>query len=85
VSDGTLFALAAKSRAFEPVAGYHFYVSYPPIPWFGAMAFGYGLAHLAYGGAVARRSPLIGPGAAFLALFAIARVLEISVEKQFAT
>jgi uncharacterized membrane protein len=51
-------------------------VSYPPIPWFGAMAFGYGLAHLAYGGAAPRRRPLVGFGAGFLALFAIARWLE---------
>src|SRR5262245_42961523 len=72
---GTLFALAAKSRDFEPVAGYHFYVSYPPIPWFGAMAFGYGLAHLAYGAVATRRLPLVGFGAGFLALFAVARAL----------
>jgi uncharacterized membrane protein len=51
-------------------------VSYPPIPWFGAMAFGYGLAHLVYGfpGAVAaRRRPLVWFGAGFLALFVIVR------------
>ena len=29
---GTVFALATKSRDFEPMAGYHFFVSYPPIP-----------------------------------------------------
>src|SRR5262245_16781056 len=74
---GTLFALAAKSRDFEPVSGYHFYVSYPPIPWFGAMAFGYGLAHLAYGGEAARRRLLVAFGAVFLALFAILRSLEL--------
>jgi uncharacterized membrane protein len=45
---GTLLALATRSRDFEPVAGYHFFVSYPPIPWFGVMALGYGLAALVY-------------------------------------
>src|SRR5262249_61924005 len=52
---GTLWALATRSRDFEPVAGYHFYVSYPPIPWFGVMALGHGLAALAYGGGAPRR------------------------------
>lgn len=74
---GTVWALATKSRDFEPVAGYHFFVSYPPIPWFGAMAFGYGIAHLAYGGAVVRRWPLAGFGAGFLAAFVIVRWLGI--------
>ncbi len=72
---GTLWALATRSRDFEPVTGYHFFVSYPPIPWFGAMAFGYGLAHLVYRAPVARRLPLIGFGAGFLALFVILRWL----------
>jgi hypothetical protein len=26
-------------------AGYHFYVSYPVLPWFGVVALGYGVAH----------------------------------------
>jgi uncharacterized membrane protein len=69
----TLVALATTSRDFEPVTGFHFYVSYPPIPWFGAMAFGYGLASVGYGGGTLRRWPLAGFGAAFLVLFALAR------------
>lgn len=72
---GTVLALATQSRDFEPVPGYHFFVSYPPIPWFGAMAFGYGLAHLVYGSAAVRRWPLVGFGAGFLALFVIIRSL----------
>jgi uncharacterized membrane protein len=74
---GTLWALATKSQDFEPVAGYHFYVSYPPIPWFGAMALGYGIGHLAYREERARLAPLIGLGAGFLALFAVARALSL--------
>ena len=74
---GTLWALATQSRDFEPVAGYHFYVSYPPIPWFGAMALGHGLAALAYGGDAPRRRLLAGVAAAFLALFAILRALNL--------
>jgi uncharacterized membrane protein len=69
---GTLLALATQSRDFEPIPGYHFFVSYPPIPWFGVMAFGYGLADRVYGPG-ARRAWLVGLGAAFLALFAIVR------------
>jgi uncharacterized membrane protein len=75
---GTLLALATRSRDFEPVAGYHFFVSYPPIPWFGAMAFGYGLAHLVYRAPLARRLPLVGFGAGFLALFVILQWLDLS-------
>jgi uncharacterized membrane protein len=74
---GTLFALATRSRDFEPVSGYHFFVSYPPIPWFGAMAFGYGLADLVYGRSAVRRLPLLGFAAAFLAVFAIVRGLDL--------
>ena len=74
---GTVLALATTSRDFEPVAGYHFYVSYPPIPWFGAMAFGYGLAHLAYAGVAARRRSLLGFGVGFLAAFVAVRWLQL--------
>jgi uncharacterized membrane protein len=74
---GTLWALATRSRDFEPVAGYHFYVSYPPIPWLGAMALGLGLAALAYGGAAPRRTLLAGVAAAFLALFVVVRALDL--------
>jgi len=69
----TLVALATTSRDFEPVAGFHFYVSYPPIPWFGAMAFGYGFASVVYGGDAPRRWPLAGLGAAFVVGFALVR------------
>jgi uncharacterized membrane protein len=72
---GTLFALATASQDFEPVAGYHFFVSYPPVPWFGAMAFGYGLAHLVVGPSGVRLRALVGFGAGFLVLFAALRVL----------
>jgi uncharacterized membrane protein len=74
---GTLWALATQSRDFEPVAGTHFYVSYPPIPWFGAMALGHGLAALAYGGGAPRRGLLAGVAAACLALFAVLRALNL--------
>ena len=74
---GTLWALATKSQDFEPVAGYHFFVSYPPIPWFGAMALGHGLAALAHGGSAPRRGLLAGFAAAFLALFALLRALNL--------
>jgi uncharacterized membrane protein len=74
---GTLWALATQSRDYEPVSGYHFFVSYPAIPWFGAMAFGYGLAHLVYRDARAQLRPLIAGGATFLALFAILRALGV--------
>jgi uncharacterized membrane protein len=72
---GTLLALATRSRDFEPVAGYHFFVSYPPIPWFGAMALGYGLAaHLhAAPSDAQRRRRLVGAAAALLVGFAIVR------------
>jgi uncharacterized membrane protein len=74
---GTLIALATRSRDFEPVAGYHFFVSYPPIPWFGAMALGYGVADLAYRGGALRLRPLVGLGAALLAGFAVLRALQL--------
>jgi uncharacterized membrane protein len=74
---GTLWALATRSRDFEPIAGYHFYVSYPPIPWFGVMALGHGLAALAYGGGAPHRKVLAGFAAAFLALFVVLRALNL--------
>ncbi|HEX4452851.1 MAG TPA: hypothetical protein VH143_18380 [Kofleriaceae bacterium] len=55
-----------ESRDFEPIAGYHFYVSYPPIPWLGAMLFGYGIA--------AYRRWLVGAGIAMLIAFTILRL-----------
>ena len=57
-----------KSRDFEPVAGYHFFVSYPPLPWLGAMAFGYGMS----------RQPrwLVATGLAMLAAFVGLRALD---------
>lgn len=73
----TLAALATRSRDFEPVSGYHFFVSYPPIPWFGAMAFGYGLAHLVRGPAGVRARVVAGTGVALLALFAVLRALQL--------
>jgi uncharacterized membrane protein len=72
---GTLLALATRSRDFEPVSGYHFFVSYPPIPWFGAMALGHGLAALAYGRG--RRLALVGLAAAFLVGFVVVRGLNL--------
>jgi uncharacterized membrane protein len=77
---GTLWALLAQSRDFEPVTGYHFYVSYPPIPWFGAMALGYGLAARAYPdpAAPARLRWLAGLGAAFLLGFCVLRVANLA-------
>ncbi|TMQ26842.1 MAG: DUF1624 domain-containing protein, partial [Deltaproteobacteria bacterium] len=82
---GTLLALATRSRDFEPVAGYHFFVSYPPIPWFGVMALGHGLAALVYRAGdpgearsgVRTRRWLLGLAAAFLLLFAIVRGLDV--------
>jgi uncharacterized membrane protein len=85
---GTVLALATRSRDFEPVTGYHFYVSYPPIPWFGAMALGYGLAAQVY------RSPhavlgqqsdapgrshrvLLGVAVAFVIVFLVVRGLNV--------
>jgi uncharacterized membrane protein len=74
---GTIVALATRSQDFEPVSGYHFFVSYPPIPWLGAMAFGYGLGDLVYRHAAARIAPLLGFGAGFLALFVVVRALGV--------
>ncbi len=74
---GTLWALATRSRDFEPVADYHLYVSYPPIPWVGAMALGHGVAALARG-ATARRRILAGFGAGFLVLFVAIRALNLA-------
>ena len=77
---GTAVALATTSRDFEPVTGFHFFVSYPPIPWFGAMAFGYGIGHVALVAPLAgtiRRWRLVGFGAAFLALFGVVRWLNL--------
>jgi uncharacterized membrane protein len=71
---GTVWALAAKSRDFEPVAGYHFYVSYPPIPWLGVMAFGYGLAHVVHTPGEIRSRVLVAVGAAFVIGFAVLRI-----------
>jgi len=75
---GTLWALATRSRDFEPVADYHFFVSYPPIPWLGAMALGYGVAALARGRAASRRRIVAGLGAAFVALFVAVRALNLA-------
>ena len=82
---GTLLALATRSRDFEPVAGYHFFVSYPPIPWFGVMAFGYGLAALVYparerkpdGEPRTQLGALAGFAAAFAILFLVVRGLNL--------
>jgi uncharacterized membrane protein len=74
---GTFVSLITQSRDFEPVKDYHFFVSYPPIPWFGVMAFGYGLAALVYGTAAPRRQVLLGFGAGFLAIFVVIRALGI--------
>jgi uncharacterized membrane protein len=74
---GTLLALATRSRDFEPVDGYHFFVSYPPIPWFGAMALGYGLAALAYRDPRPRLGSLAGVATAFLILFVAVRGLNV--------
>jgi uncharacterized membrane protein len=74
---GTLLALATRSRDFEPVAGYHFFVSYPPIPWFGVMAFGYGLAALVYRDPRPRPRVLIGVAAAFLIGLLVVRGLDL--------
>ena len=74
---GTLLALATRSRDFEPVAGYHFFVSYPPIPWFGVMAFGYGLADLVYRDTRPRPRALIGFATAFLILLLVVRGLNL--------
>ncbi len=74
---GTLLALATRSRDFEPVAGYHFFVSYPPIPWVGVMAFGYGLADLAYRETGPRPRALIGLATAFLILLLVVRGLNL--------
>jgi uncharacterized membrane protein len=52
-------------------------VSYPPIPWFGVMALGHGLAALAYGGGAPRRGLLAGVNTAFLALFVVLRALNL--------
>jgi uncharacterized membrane protein len=66
---GTLGDLLMRSRDFEPVADYHFFVSYPPIPWLGAMALGYALPRL-----TARRPRwLVALGLAFLAAFVALR------------
>lgn len=73
----SLVALATRSRDFEPVAGYHFFVSYPPVPWFGAMALGYGVADLVYGRSGVRRRALAGLGAAFVAGFVVLRWLQL--------
>jgi uncharacterized membrane protein len=70
---GTIWALAAQSRDFEPVAGYHFFVSYPPIPWFGVMALGFGLAEVVYGRGRVRIQRLVAVAAAMLAVFAVLR------------
>jgi uncharacterized membrane protein len=72
---GTVWALLTQSRDFEPVAGYHFFVSYPPIPWFGAMALGFGLADAIYGRDRARVRRLAAVGAAMLAAFVVLRAL----------
>jgi uncharacterized membrane protein len=72
---GTLVALATQSRDFEPMAGYHFFVSYPPLPWFGPMAFGYGLFHFVFHGNAVRRWPLALGALSFFALFVLARAL----------
>jgi uncharacterized membrane protein len=75
---GTLLALATRSRDFEPVAGYHFFVSYPPIPWFGVMALGYGLAALVFRDREAPRvGVLAGFAAAFLLAFLVVRGLNL--------
>jgi uncharacterized membrane protein len=74
---GTVVSLITQSRDFEPVKDYHFFVSYPPIPWFGVMAFGYGLAALVYGGAAPRWRSLLGVGLAFLLAFVVIRALGV--------
>jgi len=74
---GTLLALATQSRDFEPVPGYHFFVSYPPLPWAGAMLLGFGLTPLAHLGEGARPRVLVATGAGALALFGVLRWLDV--------
>jgi uncharacterized membrane protein len=73
----TLIALLTRSRDFEPWPGYHFFVSYPPIPWFGAMAFGYGFAAVVYGKQEVRRQALVLVGTLFIVAFMICRWFQI--------
>ncbi|HET9625843.1 MAG TPA: heparan-alpha-glucosaminide N-acetyltransferase domain-containing protein [Kofleriaceae bacterium] len=74
---GAALALVTQSRDFEPARDYHFFVSYPPIPWFGVMAFGYGMADLVYGNLVPRRRPLLGFALGGLAVLVVLRALDL--------
>jgi uncharacterized membrane protein len=65
---GTPWDLLAKSSDHD-FNGYHFYVSYPPIPWLGAMLFGYGLAQY--------RERAAPAGLAFLLAFVIIRLVNV--------
>jgi uncharacterized membrane protein len=61
-------------------AGWHFYVSYPVLPWFGVMAFGYGIAvviSLLEKGVSELRRPILLIGSILLVAFICVRSLNL--------
>jgi uncharacterized membrane protein len=69
--------LILRSDELLPAPGWHFYVSYPILPWFGVMAFGYGLGglvqkHSHFDGSL--RQALLWCGLSMAILFVLVRL-----------
>ncbi len=69
-----LWAMFFKGGNIEYLSAHNFYVSYPIVPWFGIMAFGYGMGqYFSFGGV--NKVKLIRWALAFLLTFMLVRLL----------
>ena len=69
--------LILRSDELFPAPGWHFYVSYPVLPWFGVMAFGYGAGAFIQkqaGVSLALRHTLLWCGIGMTLLFVLLRI-----------
>ena len=69
--------LMLRSDELFPAPGWHFYVSYPVLPWFGVMAFGYGAGAFIQkqaGFSLALRQALLWCGIGMTLLFVLLRI-----------
>jgi uncharacterized membrane protein len=72
---GWLWDVLHTRRGFEPLPGYHVWVIYPLLPWFGVMAAGYGFGAVLQAPEPRRRRTLVALGAALTLLFVVLRAV----------